>query len=326
MLIEDRGSMKKIKINKYLVYCILFTIIGFGIIFCVSGIYPFGSKQINLLDFDGGYIPVYYKLWDILHFNSSALWDWNLGSGLNAFGSLIGNGLISPLCWIIALFPRSSIPYTISYVYLAKMIFVSIISYYAIGKILPDTKEKHKVLFALMYTFSSWTFMMSTNLLYIDAFAIFPLLVYSLKELLEKGHWKLYTVLLTATLLMSYYIAWLDLFFIIGTTGIYLLTMKVDNKKEKAVKVLGCTLLSLLFSCILFLPGFMLARTSTRMANNTSEAGIFSFFMDKSVYLFTLAIPFVLTIKQLFVIFTRCKRRKYRTKTNVIYTYNKIYE
>ena len=36
-----------------------------------------------------------------------------------------------------------------------------------------------------MYTFSSWTFMMSTNLLYIDAFAIYPLLVYSLKELDE---------------------------------------------------------------------------------------------------------------------------------------------
>jgi len=293
--------MKKIKINKHLLYCILFTIIGFGILFCVSGIYPFGSKQINLLDFDGGYIPVYYKLWDVLHFNSSALWDWNLGSGLNAFGSLIGNGLISPLCWIIGLFPRSSIPYTISYVYLLKMVFVSIISYYAISKILPDTKEKHKVLFSLMYTFSSWTFMMSTNLLYIDAFAIFPLLVYSLKELLDKGHWKLYTCLLTMTLLMSYYIAWLDLFFIIGTTGIYLLTMNVDKKKEKAVKVFVCTLLSLLFSCILFLPGFMLARGSTRMANNTSSALIFSFFMDKSVYLFTLAIPFVLTIKQLFV-------------------------
>ena len=289
------------KINKYLLYCILITIVGFALLFMVNGVYPFGPNQISLLDFDNGYIPVYYKLWDVLHLKSTPFWDWNLGTGLNSFGSLIGNGFVSPLCWIIAIFPRSSIPYTISYVYFAKMIFVSIMAYYGISKIFPNTKEKYKVLFALMYTFSSWTFMMSTNLLYVDAFAIFPLFVYSLKELLEKGHYKLYTFLLTLTLLMSYYIAWLDLFFIIGTTGIYLLTTKTDHKKEKAVKILICTLLSLLFSCILFLPGFMFAKTSTRMANNTSNDGIFAYFKDKSLYLFTLAIPFWLTFKQLLV-------------------------
>ena len=110
--------MKKCKFDKYLLLTIIFTIIGFGIIFAISNIYPFGSDIIGLVDFDSGYIPVYYKLWDVLHFKTTALFDWNLGGGLNAFGSLIGNGFISPLCWIIALFPRSSIPYTLSYVFL----------------------------------------------------------------------------------------------------------------------------------------------------------------------------------------------------------------
>ena len=155
--------MKKIKINKYLCLTIILTILGFAVLFFVNNIYPFGKDQMSLIDFDSGYIPAYYKLWDVLHLKSTLFWDWNLGSGLNALGSLIGNGFISPLCWIIGLFPRSSIPYTISYVYLAKMILVSIISYYAISKVLPSTKEKYKVLFSLMYTFSSWTFMMSTK-------------------------------------------------------------------------------------------------------------------------------------------------------------------
>lgn len=293
--------MKKIKFNKYLFYCILFTILGFGVLFRIQNIFPFGKEIITFMDFDSGYIPVYYKLWDVLHFNSPLFFDWNLGAGLNSFGSFIGNGFFSPLCWIIGIFPRNTIPYTMSFVYLIKMIFVSIMTYIGIKKILPKTKEKNIVLFSLMYTFSSWTFMMSTNLLYVDAFAIYPLLVYSLKELLDKGKWKLYLVLLTLTLIFNYYIAWLDLLFIIGTTGFYLIIMDVDRKKEKAVKVLIFTLLSLLLSCISFLPGFMLTRTSTRMANNTSNDGIFAYFMDKSCYLFTLVIPFVLTIKQLFI-------------------------
>ena len=293
--------MKKIKFDKYLLLCIITTIIGFSIIFACSGVYPFGNRMINLVDFDDGYIPVYYKLWDVLHFKSTALFDWNLGSGLNAFGSLIGNGFISPLCWIIALFNRSSIPFTISYVYLLKIVFISTMTYIAIGKIFPKTEGIYKLLFTQIYTFSCFMFIMSTNLLYLDAIAIFPLFVYSLKELIEKGHWKLYVVLLTATLLMSYYIAWLDLVFLTLTSGFALLLSNVDNKKEKAAKVFVCTLISLLLSCVLFLPGFMFARSSARMANNFSNDGIFAFFVEKSSYLFTLAIPFVLTIKQLFV-------------------------
>ena len=293
--------MKRTFFNKYLLLCVIFTFIGFGVLFAIHGLYPFGSKSINMLDFDSGYIPAYYKLWDVLHFQSPLFFDWNLGTGLNSFGSLIGNGFISPLCWIIGLFPRHTIPYTIAYVYFAKMIFTSMMMYLAITLMLPKTKEKNKILFTLLYTFSGWTFLMSTNLLYLDAFSIFPLLVYSLKKLLDTGKWKLYTVLLTLTLILNYYIAWLDLLFIIVTTGLYLLIMRPANCKEKAVKVLVFTLLSLLLSCIIFLPGFMFAKVSTRMANNTSNDGILAYFMDKSIYLFTLAIPLVLTIKQLFV-------------------------
>ena len=135
--------MKKNIFNKYMFYCVLLTIVGFGIIFGIQNIYPFGKHTITMLDFDGGYIPVYYKLWDVLHFKSPLFFDWNLGAGLNSFGSLIGNGLISPICWIIAIFPRNSIPYTISYIYLAKMVLTSVLTYVAISKILPKTK-KHK--------------------------------------------------------------------------------------------------------------------------------------------------------------------------------------
>ena len=293
--------MKKFKFDKYLLFSIILTIVGFGVIFGLSGIYPFGSHSITLLDFDGGYIPVYYKLWDVLHFKSTPLFDWNLGTGLNSFGSLIGNGFISPLCWIIAIFPRESVPHTISYVYLLKMVFITVMAYIGIGKIMPKTEGKYKMIFSLLYSVSAFSFLMSTNLLYLDSIALFPILVYSLKELLDKGKWRLYMIILTLTLLMNYYIAWLDLLFIVFTTGLYLLIMKPDNRKEKAVKVLVCTLMSLFISCILFLPGFMLARSSARMANNTSDATIFKYFKDKFIYLMTMAIPFVLTVKQLFV-------------------------
>lgn len=292
--------MKKRSFDIYFLLSILFTIIVYGFIFWKNDIYPFGKSTITLLDFDSGYIPVYYKLWDVLHLKSSAFFDWNLGAGLNSFGSLIGNGFISPLCWVIGLFKRSSIPYTISYVYLLKIIFISIMTYIGISKTFPKSEGKYKMMFTLLYTLSAYMFLMSTNLLYLDSIALFPLLVYSLKELLDKGKWKLYTFLLVITLLMSYYIAWLDLLFIICFSALYLLILKPEKRKERASKLFICTVISLLLSCVLFLPGVMLALNSARMTYK-NVIHIFSIFGAKFIYLITLAIPFVLTVKQLFV-------------------------
>jgi uncharacterized membrane protein YfhO len=294
-------KMKKKLFNKYLLLCVILTIIGFGIIFAIKNMYPFGKETITMMDFDSSYIPAYYKIWDILHFQSSLWFDWNLGTGVNSFASLIGYGIASPLCWIIGLFPRNSIPYTISYVYFAKMVFVSIMCYIAISKFFPNAKEKNIVLFTLLYTFSGWTFFMSTHIMYLEAFAIFPLLVYALKELLTKGHWKLYTTLLTFTLLLNYYIAWLDVIFIAGASILYLLIMRPNHPFKKIIKLFLCSFLSLGLSSILFLPEIIPILTSSRMADNGNDYPFFGFFLDKSLYLFTLAIPFVFTIKQLFV-------------------------
>ena len=69
--------MKRTFFNKYLLLCVAFTIIGFGVLFAIHNLYPFGSKSINMLDFDSGYIPAYYKLWDVLHNQSPLFFDWN---------------------------------------------------------------------------------------------------------------------------------------------------------------------------------------------------------------------------------------------------------
>ena len=84
-----KKEKKKFKIDKYLIYIIILTILGFGVIFRISDIFPFGTKPVNLIDFDSGYVPVYYKLWDVLHGQSTLWFDWNLGLGLNGFGSII---------------------------------------------------------------------------------------------------------------------------------------------------------------------------------------------------------------------------------------------
>ena len=106
--------------NKTLGITILLAISIIAILFTLKGIYPFGKNTVNIIDFDSAYIPVYYKLWDLLHGKGSVLFDWNLGTGLNCYGSLIMNALISPFSLIIGLFSRDNISYGISFVLILK--------------------------------------------------------------------------------------------------------------------------------------------------------------------------------------------------------------
>ena len=61
---------KQLKIFKEKTFwlTILLTIIIFCLAISSQHIYPFGNKIFGYIDFDSGYIPVYYKLWDLLHF------------------------------------------------------------------------------------------------------------------------------------------------------------------------------------------------------------------------------------------------------------------
>ena len=94
-----------LKKHKYLWLSLLLTLILIGIIFAFKGIYPFGKEIFNIGNFDYNYVPIYYKLWDLLHGFSSLLVDWNLG--VQTIYSLISNSLWSPTSLIIGLFNRN---------------------------------------------------------------------------------------------------------------------------------------------------------------------------------------------------------------------------
>ena len=298
--------MKKIgeffKNNRYLFLTLGLTLIVMGVIFTCRGIYPFGEDPFVVYDFDSGYVPVYYKLWDVLHGVGTVLFDWNLGAGLNSYGSLISNSLIMPSSLIIGMFARNFVPYAMSFVMIAKMLVVALCTYIAFSKLFPKTHGIYKCFFTLNYVFCGWTAFMYSNILYLDVFALFPLFVLSLYRLLKDNKWGMYVIVLTLCLLLNYYMSYLILFFIIGTTVIALCTLELKDKKKKAVEVVLLTLLSLGLSCVLFLPGFGQSTSSYRMSNGGGDpVPYLAETFLKLIYMAPMVIPFYFTFKQLMV-------------------------
>lgn len=291
--------MKK-KETKGLLWTILITAVILLIIYAVKGIFPFGDSIFGLKDFDHAYTPVYYKLWDVLHGTSSALFDWNLGYGLNCYGSLIMNSLLYPSTLFIYFFPREQIPNLMGIVVLLKVIKISAITYYVLNKLFEKVETSYKVAFTILYTLSGWTIFMLSNLLYLDVVGLFPLFVLAYHKLMKDNKWIMYYIVLTLCLLSNYYMAWMILFFIMGCTPLALLLLDIKDKKKKLITITLLTIMSLLSSCVLFLPSFYQSMTSTRMTESFEQYYSIGVLLLKIVYLFPLAVPIYFTIKQLF--------------------------
>ena len=63
--------------KKYLKYIIpsFITFIILGIIYCFNDLYPFGIKPLVQVDADYIYIPIMYKIWDILHYGGNIFYN-----------------------------------------------------------------------------------------------------------------------------------------------------------------------------------------------------------------------------------------------------------
>ncbi len=267
--------------------------------FATQKIYPFGKNTFSMIDFDSGYVPVYYKLWDLLHGKGSIFVDWNLGSGLNVFSSIITNSPFFPSSLIIGLFKRNFIPYAMSFVMMLKFVKVALCAYFMFNYFFKKLDGKTKCSLTLLYAFSGWTLFNQSNLLYLDVFGIFPLFVIAFYRLLKDGKWGWYLIMLTLCLLSSYYMSYLILFFIIGTTILSLLLLNLKDKKTKAIKVFLLTLLSLGLSCPLVLPAVYQSLTSARMTGGiTNNYDQFVFFL-KVLHIYPLALCMIVFFKQI---------------------------
>ena len=277
----------------------IISVIILCIAFGTKQIFPLGKNAFSMVDFDSGYVPVYYKLWDLLHGKGNIFIDWNLGSGLNVFGSLITNSIFFPSSLIIGIFKRSFIPYAMSFIMMLKFFKVALFTYFTFNYFFKKIDGKTKCGLTLLYTFSGWTIFNQSNILYLDVFGLFPLFVIAFYRLLKDGKWGWYLITLTICLISSYYMSYLILFFIIGNTIISLLILDIKDKKAKAIKVFLLTMLSLGLSCPLVLPSVYQSLTSARMSGNTvNEYNQFVFFL-KLFHIYPIALSFVAFFKQI---------------------------
>ncbi len=228
-----------------------------GIAFAKLEIYPFGDQQVLVYDAWHQYYPFLAELHRKIRGGESLLYCWRMGMG-NGFISLIAYYLASPVNILLILFPASMLKEVFALFILIKIGLSGLLCNYCLNRI--SNQENHSaygsIIFSTLYALCSWMVGYYWNIMWLDTFAVFPLVVLGIYLLVKEKKYKLYTIALTVAIFTNYYIGFMVCIF----TAIYFFVQCIINKNSIKELLLNLrniiifSLISIMISAIVIIP------------------------------------------------------------------------
>ena len=150
-------------------------------------------------------LPFYYHGWDLVHSGELNFWDWNHGLGASLFTHSY-YFLASPFFWLMTLFPREAIPYLFLYWYILKLSLLAIFSFMWLCRL----NKNLTVAFigALMITFSGWVVTYYHFFFFLDAFLLYPLILYAIERYLTEKKYALMVCMIALLTVTNLYFSY----------------------------------------------------------------------------------------------------------------------
>ena len=275
-MIRRKKCMKKKSKNivPLLAPYILLSLITMGILFTVyyvKGIFPFGDKSIAYADIGQMYVPLLYHTWDVLHGLANPFLDWYAGTGIN----MISTDIFSPFNIFFLFIPRDSILESMSFFLAFKVLVSSITCHIFIDKVFNNINAGYKIAFSTLFAMSGYVLQYYTNIKWLEVMAVFPLLMLGFYYLMKKEKIILYTVCVTLTMVISFYLSVQVMLFLLLTAGLYIaLMVEKSQRKNRSFYLALSTIIGMGMSMFKSLTVFLLIMGSSRGEGNADKGYI----------------------------------------------------
>ena len=255
-------------------YCILgflipFVLVGLAMLLRAVAFEEGGKKIFSLLYSDAyyQYYPFFVDFRNSLLSGESLLYSWNMGMGTDYLG-LYAYYLASPLNFLTVLIPESWMLDFYSFLFPVRIglagLFFSIFL-----KRTFDRNDISIALFGCFYATCAWVCGYMWNVMWLDTFAVLPLVVLGTISLLKHRKFILYTVTLFYSIYANYYIGFFTCIFILLVFICYEICRWVNFKKFLADLGLmaGFTILAIGMTAMLSLPTLAALQTTNSSVN-----------------------------------------------------------
>ena len=263
--------MKSLKWNKipqnYPAFAFFLSAIGMLIWMIIRECSPFGDYSMLYSDQYHQYYPFFASYRRALLSGQSLLYNWDIGMGMDYLG-LASYYLASPLNLLSVLVPES---WLLGYFSLLVPVRIGLASLF-FSIFLSKTFQKNDwsvTLFGCFYGFCAWSLGYQWNIMWMDTFALLPLVMLGMVSLLEKRKFILYTIALFLAVFTNYYIGLFVCIFVLLTFICYEIC-KWQNFKKFAID-LGCmalfSVLAIGMTAVLELPTLAALQTTYSSVN-----------------------------------------------------------
>ncbi|MDQ5984009.1 MAG: hypothetical protein RUMPE_01038 [Eubacteriales bacterium SKADARSKE-1] len=195
--------------------------------------------------------------------SGNIFWDFNTDLGANFIGSYSFYMLGSPFFWLTLPFKNEAVPYLMGPLLMLKFSFSSLFSYMYLKRYVKN--KDFAVLGGLLYAFSGFSIYNIFFNHFHEAIVIFPLILYSLDELIHNKRQGFFCFTIFLSCIMNYYFFVGQAVFLIIYIGVRLITKSFILSKKQILKILFEFILGILGSSILLIPSLLAAMQNTRV-------------------------------------------------------------
>ena len=183
----------------------------FGVMIC-RGFIPFGNTSMLYSDMYHQYYPFFVSFRRALLNGENLLINWDIGLGVNYLG-LIAYYLGSPLNLLSVFVPESLLLEYFSLLVPIKLGFAGLFFAIFLTKLFRKTDISIS-LFGCFYALCAWSLGYHWNVMWLDTFALLPLVALGTVYLLRDKKFVLYTVSLFFSVVCNYYIGFFTCIFV----------------------------------------------------------------------------------------------------------------
>lgn len=223
-----------VKNNRLYLLTFIIGIIIISIIYKLNNVAPIGGNSLLCVDFYHQYGPMLGELFDRIKEGSNLVYSFNMAMGLPFFRNFL-NYLSSPFNIILLFFNKENIVMSYSIIIGLKAVMSMTFMVYYLSKKF-DTKKLYLIPLGIIYAFSAYFAAYYWNIMWIDGMVFLPLITLGIENIVNKGKWKSYTIILAIMLIANYFIGYMIciyacvyfIFYLLAKNTFTLKTWKID--------------------------------------------------------------------------------------------------
>lgn len=226
----------------------------FAVSLILMSIHPFGDRQVLVVDLWHQYFPFISDLWHGLREGRSMMWSWTAGAGHDYLGH-IGYYLASPFNFLAALFPHAWLREVLTVFLMFKIGLAGFFMSLYLRYISPKRSIMIPA-FAAVYALCAFVFAYYWNFMWMDTFAMLPLVAFGVHKLVAEGKYRLFVISLALSIIFNFYIG----FFICIFAAMYFFVLGIKYKLNlreflrRLLTISICSIVALGLTAFLSLP------------------------------------------------------------------------